>query len=159
MILKTFLSLFALIAFSTCQVEQQTYYTGFLKNATTSHTIKILFYKSGIVYPNDTLFLLPGQQLEIGRGFQRGLSDKPGFSSGHFGGPNDSSVVIFDNSYRVAHYSNTPAQLAPKHYINTSLRNIGNPKSYKFETERPSKNSWRKTHHYEFIEEDYLFAK
>lgn len=157
--MKTLLSILALTVFSACQREQETYYTAYLKNNTANHSIKILFYKGGIVYPNDTIILVPGQQLEIANGFQRGLSEKPGFSSKYSGGPNDSNVVIFDNSYRVAHYATPPAQLAPKHYLFTSLRNIANPKSYKFETERPSKNSWTKTHHYEFIEEDYLYAK
>lgn len=102
---------------------------------------------------------MPGQQLQIAHGHERGLSDKPGFSSGHYGGPNDSIVVVFDNSYKVSHYANTPAQLAPKHHINISLRNVGNAKSYRLETEHVSKNVWNKDHYYEFVEDDYLYAK
>lgn len=68
-------------------------------------------------------------------------------------------IVIFDNTYRVAHYGIPPAQPAPKYYLFESLRNIGNAKSFRTEVEHVSKNVWDKDHYYEFVEQDYLDAK
>ena len=143
--------------FMGCTKEKSTHYIATLTN-TTTHSITILFYKNGVVYPGDTIKLIPNQPFEFANGFDRGRSSEPGFSSKYFEGPSDSTAVIFDNIYRIAHYVNTPTQLAPKYYLFTSLRNIGNPKSYRFESTE-EKNGNVNKHFYDFIEQDYLDAK
>ena len=117
-----------------------------------------MFYKGGIVYPTDTIKLTYNQPFEIANGFDRGKSSQPGFSSKYAGGPNDSVVVVFDNIYKVSHYANTPITLASKYYLNVSLRNIVNPKSYRFESTE-EKNGNVNKHFYDFVEQDYLDAK
>jgi len=141
----------------SCIKEKSTLYIATLTN-TTAHSITILFYNNGIVYPNDTIKLVPNQPFEFANGFDRGRSSEPGFSSRYGGGPNDSTVVIFDNTYKVAHYADAPINLAPKYYLFTSLRNILNPKSYRFELTE-EKNGNVKKHFYDFTEQDYLDAK
>lgn len=145
------------LLFISCSKEKSTKYIATLTN-TTIHTITILCYKGGIVYPNDTIKLLSNVPFEIANGFDRGKSSEPGFSSKYLGGSNDSNVVIFDNKYRMPHYANTPTQLAPKYYLFSSLRNIGNPKSYRFESTE-EKNGNVNKHFYDFVEQDYLDAK
>ena len=141
----------------SCIKEESTLYIATLTN-TTTHSITILCYKNGVVYPNDTIKLMQNQSLEIANGFFRGRSSSPGFISGYFGGPDDPIVVIYDDTYRMYHYANTPTQLAPKYYLNTSLRNIGNPNSYRFELTE-EKNGNVNKHFYDFTEQDYLDAK
>ena len=143
--------------FLSCIKEKSTKYIATLTN-TTTHSITILFYKNGVVYPGDTIKLIPNQPFEFANGFDRGRSSEPGFSTKYDGGPNDSNVVIFDNIYKVSHYANTPINLAPKYYLNTSLRNILNPKSYRFELTE-GKNGNVNRHFYDFTEQDYLDAK
>jgi hypothetical protein len=141
----------------SCSKEKSTQYIATLTN-TTTHKITILFYKGGIVFPTDTIKLFTNQPYEIANGFDRGRSSTPGFSSKYFGGPNDSIVVVFDNIYKVSHYADAPVNLARKYYLFSSLRNIGNPKSYRFELTE-EKNGNVKKHFYDFIEQDYLDAK
>ena len=45
-----------------------------------------------------------------------------------------------------------------KYYLFSSLRNIGNPKSYRFESTE-EKNGNVNKHFYDFVEQDYLDAK
>jgi hypothetical protein len=147
-----------LLVFCSCQKEQVTNYISFLKNKT-NHSIKILFFKNGIVNSSDTLKLFLNQEIKIADGFFRGLVTSPRFQSNYFGGSNDSVVVIFDNLYSITHYASTPQFLSNKFYLNTSQRNIYNPNSYIFESVLESKNSRFNTHLYEFTEQDYLDAK
>ena len=107
----------------------------------------------------DTIKLIPNQPFEFANGSQRGKLTVPGFNSKYSGGPNDSVIVIFDNLYKISHYANTPSSLAPKYYLNTSIRNIVNPKSYRFVSTPISKGGNKNDHYYDFIEQDYLDAR
>src|SRR5882724_10451379 len=89
-----------------CTKEQSTIYTATLTN-TTQHQIKILFYKGGVVYSSDTVRLSPSEKKQIAYGHVRGLITEPGFFSNYGGGPNDSTVVVFDDLYKMTHYANT----------------------------------------------------
>ena len=100
---------------------------------------------------------MPNQPFLFADGIEKGSVSIPGFGSKYFGGPNDSIAIIFDNLYRVAHYANTPTQLASKFYLNISLRNIGNPLSYRFVSTEIGSGR-RNEHFYDFTEEDYLYA-
>jgi hypothetical protein len=142
----------------SCIKEDITVYTATLKNNTT-HNIIILPFKSGSVLASDTIKLAPNSQFQIANGSTWGKVTGPGFSSQYFGGPNDSNIVVFDNLYRVSHYANTPIQLSSKYYLATSMRNIANPYSYKFETVSVNKHKQKNTHIYEFTEQDYLYAQ
>jgi len=141
-----------------CIKEYNSVYTATLIN-TTSHSIKILFYKGGAVLPTDTIALVQNQQFEFANGSQRGNLTNPGFSSKYFGNSNDSIVVIFDNLYKITHYGFTPLHLAPKYYLYVSPRNIGNPNSYRFVSTPISSHGNKNDHYYDFKEQDYLDAK
>ena len=141
----------------SCKKDYNSQYTATIINNTT-HSIKILFFKSGIVEINDTIKLSQNQQIEIANGTLRGNVTAPGFTSKYFGGNNDSIVVIFDNFYKISHYVNAPLQKAMKHYLYNSPRNILNVLSYRFVTKSSSNNTSQNNHYYEFKEQDYLDA-
>jgi len=146
--------------FQSCVKEHYTLYKAFLIN-NSSHNITVFFYKQGWVHEGDTLRLNLGDSVIIADGSMRGEINTPGFNSKHFGNPNDSIVAVFDDSFRVVHYADPPRDslLADKYYLFSSLRNIGNPKSYEFERIKQSKHVYNNIHRYYFTEADYEFAK
>jgi hypothetical protein len=148
-----YLLLFVLIL-SSCKKEPNTIYNATLVNKS-NHSIKIMFFNSGIVNPKDTIKLTTNQSFEIANGIERGVITTPFFSSNYYG---DSIWVIFDDTYRISHYSVTPNQSYPKNYPYTSLRNLINRNSYRF-VSTPFADSYKNEHFYEFIEQDYLDAK
>ena len=83
----------------------------------------------------------------------------PGFTSKYFGSSDDSIIVVYDDLYKITHYANTPSQLAPKYYLFSSLRNIGNSLSYRFVSTPISRHNNNNAHYYDFTEQDYLDAK
>lgn len=143
-----------------CTKDRYTLYKALLINPT-GHKITILPYKAGQVPATDTLRLKPKDSIVIADGSQRGERNGPGFSSKYFGGPADSNVVIFDDSFRVVHYADPPPDslLAHKYYLFSSLRNIANSKSYQLEQVRQSKHVYENIHRYYFTEADYDFAR
>ena len=143
--------------FVSCEKEEITNYYAYLKNATT-HTIQIQFFSQGQAVNQNTLTLNQDATIRIANGYNRGINTGGGFSSKYFEGV-DSIRVLFDNTYRVSHYLKTPVGLFPKHYLNTSTRNLGNKLSYKLEGKTLSKRKRENTYTYEFTEQDYLFAK
>jgi hypothetical protein len=144
---------FFFIAFA-CNKESNTLYTASLVNKT-NHSIKIMFFNSGVVNPKDTIRLTANQSFEIANGSERGIITIPFFTSNYYG---DSIWVIFDGIHRISHYSVTPNQLYPKNYPYSSIRNLINRNSYRF-VSTPFANSYKNEHFYEFIEQDYLDAK
>lgn len=124
-----------------------------------NHLIKILFYKSGFVYSSDTIKLSLNDSLLFAEGNIKGLRNAPGFISKYAGGPDDSVIVIFDNLYKVSHYANEPIQKAAKYYLNSSLRNVVNPNSYRFVSTDFGNDSRLNEHFYTFSEQDYLDAR
>ena len=146
------------ITISSCIKEQQTDYIATLVNKS-NHSVKILFYKQGIVQPTDTIKLNFNDRKIIADGFMRGLNTGSGFISSYFGSADDSIVVVFDNIYKITHYANLPVNRNPKYYLFTSLRNLGSSNSYIFTSVKVSKNRLYNTHTYEFTEQDYLEAK
>lgn len=147
---------FALL-FSSCIIEKETVLEAEMYNST-DHTIKLLTYRGGICGPKDTTTLNPKITTQIGASAERGDIKGPGFNSFIFGGPDDSLIVIFDDSYRVSHYCNTPSNLSGNYYLFTSLRNILHPNSYEFKRVRGKKRVYHNMHKYIFSEDDYLNA-
>jgi hypothetical protein len=142
-----------------CTKDRYTLCKALLINPT-DHKITILPYKAGQVPATDTLRLKPQDSIVIADGSQRGERNGPGFSSKYFGGPADSNVVIFDDSFRVVHYVDLPdTPLAIKHYLYHSLRNLSNIKSYELEQIKQSKHVYENIHRYYFTEADYDFAR
>ena len=81
---------FFFIAFA-CNKESNTLYTASLVNKT-NHSIKIMFFNSGVVNPKDTIRLTANQSFEIANGSERGIITIPFFTSNYYG---DSIWVIF----------------------------------------------------------------
>jgi hypothetical protein len=146
------------ILLQSCRKDEVTQAKAFIKN-TTTHNIKIMFYKNGSVADSDTINLTSNKEVEIANGILRGLISVPGFNSKYAGSPNDSCVVVFDNLFKVSHYANLPDKLNTKFYDFNSLRNLLNPKSYVFTSSVVSKTKLLNIHIYEFTELDYLYTK
>lgn len=144
-----------LIPLFSCTKDYNSRYTATLVNKT-SHSIRVLFFNSGVVNQKDTIRLNANQSFEIANGSDRGTISTPGFTSNYNG---DSIWVVFDGLYRITHYTVTPTQLYSKYYLNISNRNLTNPNSYRFVSTPISSNSNLNEHFYEFIEQDYLDAK
>ena len=133
-----------------CGKDSATRYEAYLINNTAIHSINVTFYKTGL--PN-SIILNPGDSLKIANGIDLGESSQ-GFTSEYFGTPNDSIRVTFDNQYTITHYFNTPPTIYYKHYLYTSLRNIGNVNSYTIQ-----RRGNMTSHFYYFMEQDFLDAK
>lgn len=149
--------LFLLFLICSCIKERVTLYKAVLVN-NTSHKIVIKPFFGGVNPSEKTITLLSNQNFEIASGSDRGFGNQ-GFSSSYFGGPNDSVFVTFDDLYSITHYFNTPSSLATKHYLSSSIRNIGNPSSYSLQTNQLSKYQQENFFTYTFTEQDYLDAK
>ena len=131
--MKYYSLFFFIIIFSSCKKEGTTNHIAYLKNKT-NHIIEIRPFYAGLVQTENIIRLLENETKEIANGNDRGIaSAEAGFTPKYFAGA-DSMIVVFDNLYSITHYTNTPLALAPKHYVFTSLRNIGNLKSYTVET-------------------------
>jgi hypothetical protein len=156
---KIFLLVFLLTIYTGCIKEYMTFYTVYLVNPT-QHQITLLCYKNGMVMQGDSIRMPPLTHFLFGSGAEKGANPHPGFSSEHFGGQDDSIVVIFDDKYRISHYGNIPPDTASKFYLYSSVRNLGNISSYEFYTkERRRSKSVDNTHVYKFTEQDYLDAR
>ena len=112
-----------------------------------------------MVYESDKIVLNLNDSIQIADGYWPGDMTRPGFISDYFDGPDDSIVVIFDDTFRMVHYANTPDQLAEIYYLFESLRNIGNASGYEFSRYKKKKEAYTNVHKYYFTEQDYLDAK
>lgn len=141
------LLLWSCLVFTGCIKEKTTDYTATLYNRT-SYNIVILSFKGGMVNTDETIKLGSGDSIKIADGYDRGDIKTPGFTSGFFGGPDDSSVVTYDNEYHVTHYLYEPAQKSSKYYLYSSTRNISNNKSYEFTRKKEKSGSYTNIHKY-----------
>ena len=156
--LKTKILIPAFILLVGCFKEQSTNYYAYSKNST-NHTLVIITYLKGQIISSSIINLLPLMSFQVAKGTFRGLVWNGGFSSKYYDAM-DSIRVTFDNVYTITHYNfNNPSPLNSKYYLNTSLRNIINFRSYTFESKSLSKNQLENNYNFEFIEQDYLDAK
>lgn len=153
--MKYYFFVFLIVIFTACKKESSTFYQSYFVNKS-GHIIEIRPYFSGIVPTANILQMGINDTLQIADGFDRGIEyENNGFDSKYFAG-SDSIKIIFDNLYSIIHYVNTPAILAPKYYLYTSLRNIGNYKAYRQDIASSSKYSISKKFWFVFTEQDYL---
>ena len=155
---KIIIILLIIPSWISCTKDYGTTISSSIKNST-NHQIKITFYYSGITYPDKILLLNAGDSIKFGFGFMYGIVDHGGFSSDYFGSANDSIIVTFDNLYSITHYANTPVSMSPKHYLYSSLRNLGNYLSWEYWYHDNSKYARQAFYLYRFVEQDYLDAK
>jgi hypothetical protein len=143
----------------SCQKERQTSFQAFLINKS-GHKIEIRPHFGSTVPSDKIIRLQMNDSFLVGDGFFRGLvaADAYGFSSKYLNGA-DSLRIIFDDVFSITHYVRTPASFAPKYYLYTSLRNLGNYKSYAATSTVISKTAWYNEYKYTFTEQDYLDAK
>ena len=151
-----FLLPFVLI-FGSCRKEDITIYYAYIKN-TTTHQIEIKPYSAGMLVTMNVITLSANQDIQIANGTIRGISQNSGFGSKYFANA-DSLKVTFDGLYSITHYFITPASFAPKYYLNTSTRNLGNKNSYFLNGVDLSKHRRENTYTYEFSEIDYSDAR
>lgn len=140
-----------------CTKEEMTLYYAYLKN-TTSHKIEIKPYFGGVASSDKTISLLANETKQIASGFDRGIVGNAGFNSQNLSG-SDSLVVVFDNSYSITHYLNTPTSLSPKYYLFSSNRNLYNKNNYAYSYQDLSKHKRENNYNYNFVEQDYLDAR
>lgn len=142
--------------FASCKKEPYTAYEAYLINKS-GHIIEIRPYFNGTAPAANTIRLQINDTFKIAEGSDRGLisASDGGFSSKYLSGE-DSIRVIFDNTYFISHYVKAPLMLAPKYYLYTSLRNLGNYKSYSAASNNLSKTSRLNIYRYTFTEQDYL---
>src|SRR5690606_25656325 len=132
-----------------CKREVVTNYKATLYNKSTVQVV-ILPYKNGVVYKADTIKIKINDSFLISDGWVRGKIETPFFNNEYFEGANDSTIVVFDNIYRVAHYFITPMKLNPKHILHKSERNIYNSNYYEFTREGSKRKGYTNIHKYYF---------
>ncbi|RYF20182.1 MAG: hypothetical protein EOO42_12880 [Flavobacteriales bacterium] len=141
-----------------CVKDKMTAYKATLHN-NSGVRILILPYKGGFVSSNDTIRLENGASMEIANGSEWGEVKIPFFSSQYLAiGQNDSIKIVFDSSFAVAHFWNTPGNLPSKYHLFNSNRNIINRDSYSF-SHNKTKKGYLNEHTYTFTEDDYNFAR
>lgn len=145
-----------LVLCSSCIKEKITTYKAFVKNGS-NQTIRVFIFAGGRSTAVDSILLNTNAEFLLGQGFDRGITNRSGFSSKYSG--EDSIVVVFNNNLRVAHYFTTPAAKSPRFYLYTSNRNMLQLDSYRYEYEDISKHQRKATYTYEFTEDDYRFAQ
>ena len=155
--MKYYIGLITAFLFVGCIKEGSTSYRATIINPT-MHTIECRPYYAGIVPPASVFRIGANDTFELALGSDRGIVGRAGWTSKYMSGA-DSVLVVYDNLYSIIHYGNTPAVLNPRHYLFSSLRNIGNPKSYEYTFTDHSK--WFRSSNYKYIftEQDYLDAK
>jgi len=148
-----------LLAIVSCTKESATNYHAYLKNGT-SRKITILPFKSGFVNGPDTIHLDPQQEIMIAEGSDRGMVNHGGFDHDRLSrNSQDSTVVIFDDTYRVAHYVDMPSQTTAKYIDYSSNRNLSNFKSYDYSYKDVNKHNREASYNYVFVSSDYEFAR
>jgi hypothetical protein len=152
---RILISILVVCLLSGCEIEDTTNYVATIKNNTT-HNIEIRPYFAGVSPTEKRINLGYGETFEVGNGTDRGKGSA-GFSF-KFGAP-DSMVVIFDGTFSISHYVNTPVNLANRHYLYNSTRNLMNYKSYDYKIIDDSKHEMDVTYTYSFLEQDFLDAQ
>jgi len=152
--MKYFSAILFLFLLQRCIKEPISTSDAFLKN-TTSHYMTLRGYYQGGTNNAERLELGPGEEIKYGDGFARGKNVE-GFDPFYFVNA-DSIVVTFDNKYPVTHYiyAKPPVVQPQKSYLYSSLRNLGNYKSY--EVEKDGSSYFLYT--YKFTEQDFQFAQ
>ena len=128
--MKYYIGLITAFLFAGCIKEGSTSYRAVMINPT-MHTIEFRPYYGGVVPPANVFKIGANDTLEIALGSFRGIVGQGGFISKYFAGT-DSVLVVYDNLYSIVHYVYTPVALNPRHYLYSSLRNIGNQLSYEY---------------------------
>lgn len=147
-----------LVILTSCNKERSTMYNANLIN-NTSHSIVIRPYSSGQIVTENVIIIPTLTRKEIANGIDRGINGNSGFSSKYLDN-SDSLRVTFDDIYTITHYNfSNPSSLNTRHYLNTSLRNLINYRSYLFDSKSLSKYQVENTYNFEFKEQDYLDAK
>lgn len=144
---------------AACKKESSTRFEAYLINKS-GHSIEIKPYFNGFVSTVNIMRLQQNDTLQIADGFYRGISSdsSAGFIPKYFAGA-DSLIVVFDNTYSITHYINTPSLLNSKYYLFTSQRNIGNPRSYQMIIKSSSSTFRENEFWYTFTQQDYLDAQ
>ena len=155
--MKYYIGLITAFLFAGCIKEGSTSYRAVMINPT-MHTIEFRPYYGGVVPPANVFKIGANDTLEIALGSFRGIVGQGGFISKYFAGT-DSVLVVYDNLYSIVHYVYTPVALNPRHYLYSSLRNIGNLKSYEYTFKDHYKGFRSSNYKYIFTEQDYLDAK
>lgn len=146
------------LMFLSCIKEDKTLSHAFIYNGS-NVGIQITLFSSGVpmlnyqldIEPNDSLVVSTDSY--IGKGKMQGA----GFNNKYFELA-DSLIVIFDDSFKVTHYRDTPLVFANKYYLPSNplcIMNIGNWE-YSFDE---TKHSITNYFTYTFTEADYEYAK
>ena len=130
----------------------------YIRNNST-HNIEIRPYNGGDVYQDRIIQLSPGGLKTISGLFKSGKQLIGSGDVSDYFATADSVVVVFDGSYRITHYKNTPASPALKHYIFSSTRNLYNYHSYESTIMEETETFIHYQFIYKFNDQDYLDAK
>lgn len=143
-----------------CIKDKMTAYKATLHN-NSGVRVLILPYKGGAVSSTDTIRLDNGTNIEIASGSDWGEIKVPFFYSEYLAvDRNDSIKIIFNDTFSVIHFVDTPSNLPYKYHLFNSNRNIINyPISYKFVQKKNKKGNYINHHDYYFTAEDYNFAR
>lgn len=151
-------SLISVLLFSCgTRVETATYYKAYIKN-TSSHSILISPFSMGNIRQDLVIVLGPDSSKRIANGYDDGIVPV-GFGFSAELSVADSIWITFDNSFRMVHYTFTPAQLSPRYYLYDSTRNLLNIKSWEGEIIGEGKYYRKIDYSYLITEQDYLDAK
>ena len=141
-----------------CVKDKMTAYKATLHN-NSGVKILILPFKGGSVSSSDTIRLDNGANIEIASGSEWGEIKVPFFYSEYLAvDRNDSIKIVFNDTFSVVHFVDTPSNLPNKYHLFNSNRNIINRDSYSF-SHNKTKKGYLNEHTYIFTTDDYNFAR
>ena len=137
--------------------EPYTTYNATLNNST-SVSIKILPYKSGLLVTEKADSIIKDGTLNIGAGIDRGMVNHGGFNSDLLSNM-DSIIIIYDDNYQAIHYNNNPEIKSIKSILSENNRNIFNYLNYDYSFSDKSRYIRNALYNFTFTEADYEYAK
>lgn len=124
---------------------------------TTNHTIKITPYLNGVIDIGMQQELMPNETKIVYEANPWGKTIEPCW--GVFLRPDDSVIVIYDNTYKMKHNRFNDTTTCDNCYIESNNRNLTNPNNYTPTIIKEEKEYLDGYYTYTFTEQDYLDAK
>lgn len=144
-----------LLFIMSCKKEEVGQTKSFIKNST-SHSIKLLPYNSGILDNTNIKTITPNSIIEVYSANVRGKTIEPCY--GTLLQPYDSVVVIYDNLYKIPHIKFNSTFNGLKKVVFSSSRSISNASNWKKTITNETKYSIEGNFEFTFIEQDYIDA-
>lgn len=157
--MKRIIFLLSMVTTLVCCTKEKETITSLIIHNNSSKNIEIMPYRNGGIYTPGRLSIPSGSGHSFPSHASRGISKVPVVFPSYLD-MTDSIVVVFDGTYRITHLLHDSTTTYPiKHYLKTSVRNLGNLDSYISVITSDKKHKRFFEVKYTFTQQDYLDAQ